>query len=206
MADNGDQIFDHQVQKEQEELNELFGEGTLLQLRKDCCDIYERFMDNSDATPEDKLQWTIVGKYGLDETRNRYLSIDRSLNMINFINLFASAVLVGILVQVFQWIGVPAMSEYVISVIVGLLFYSLDAGLLIAKALVTEVAYPKDDFSPRLPPEKLYFMAAWNKAVIQSTTTLLGLVIYGLISSPGSKSYEIGLDLVEWWVKRRYGP
>ncbi|QFU84295.1 hypothetical protein [Natronorubrum aibiense] len=163
-------------------------------------------MDNSDATSEDKRQWTIAGRYGLDETRNLYISIDRGLNVINIANIFVSGWIVMGFVQFFQWIGVPSMTDYIISITLGLLFYSLDAGLLIAKALVTEISYSKSDFSPRLPPEKLYFMASWNKAVTQSNTTLIGLVIYGLITSPGSMSYEIGLDFVERWVKWRYAP
>jgi hypothetical protein len=78
----------------------------------------------------------------------------------------------------------------------------MNTGLVFAKALVTEIAYPREQIHVRLEPADLRFRAGWNKGVIQSSGSVVGIIIYGTITHPGSRGYDLGLRLVKWWVKR----
>ena len=194
-------IFPHKVEEKQGQLRELLGEETLLQFREDINEIFVRNTDYEGATPKQKRKWMIQGRRGLDETRSRYLSFDTTLDILSLSD-WGLSILVAVAVnECLKAVGVAPLHSILFSIVLSILLYGMNTGLVFTKALVTEIAYSKKGFSERLPPGELRFRAGWNKGVIQSSTSLVGLMVYGMVTSPGSRSYELGLDFVDWWTR-----
>jgi hypothetical protein len=195
-------LFKSEIEKAQTRLNSLFGEETFLTFREDLRAIYIEHRDVEDATEWQKRAWMHMGRQGLDETRRRYISFGTHLDLLNLSDAALSAAIgFGI-----NWgakaLGVPSVPSVIIAFFVSLFLYSMNTGLVFAKALVTEIAYPREQIHVRLEPADLRFRAGWNKGVIQSSGSVVGIIIYGTITHPGSRGYDLGLRLVKWWVKR----
>lgn len=200
---SGRGLFKSEIEKAQTRLNILFGDETFLSFREDLRDIYIEHRDVDDATEWEKRTWMCMGRQGLDETRGRYISFGTHLDLLNLSDAALSAAIgFGINLGA-TTIGIPSVPSVIIAFSVSLLLYSMNTGLVFAKALVTEIAYPREQIHTRLDPAELRFRAGWNKGVIQSSGSMMGIIIYGAVTNPGSRGYDLGLRFIEWWVKRR---
>lgn len=196
-------LFKSEIEKAQTRLNTLFGEKTFLTLREDLREIYIKHSDVADATEWKKRAWMHMGRQGLDETRRQYVSFGTHLDFLNLSDAALSAAIGFGVNWLSQALGVPSIPSIIIAFAVTLFLYSLNTGLVFAKALITKIAYPREKIHTRLDPADLRFRAGWNKGVIQSSPTMMGIIIYGTVTHPGSRGYELGLRFIEWWVKRR---
>ena len=144
-----------------------------------------------------------MGGQGLTETKNRYISFGTHLDLLNLSDAALSLALGIVVNRGAETMGIPSVPSVIIAFSASLLLYSLNTGLVFAKALVTEISYPADQFHTRLNPEELRFRAVWNKGVIQSSGSMMALIIYGAVTSPGSRGYNLGQGVIKWWLKHR---
>lgn len=195
-------LFQSEIEKAQARLNSLFGSETFVVFRDDLCKIYIDNRDVSDAPEWKKRTWMYTGRQGLDEIRRRYLTFGTSLDLLNLSDAALSATIGYGVNWIAKILGTPSIPSLIIAFVVSVLLYLLNTGLVFAKALVTEVSYPREQIHTRLDPTELRFRAGWNKGVIQSSVSMMGIIIYGLITRPNSRGYELGLHVIEWWLKR----
>jgi len=128
-------LFKSEIEKAQTRLNSLFGEETFLTFREDLRAIYIEHRDVEDATEWQKRAWMHMGRQGLDETRRRYISFGTHLDLLNLSDAALSAAIgFGI-----NWgakaLGVPSVPSVIIAFFVSLFLYSMNTGLVFAKAL-----------------------------------------------------------------------
>lgn len=195
-------MFESEVERGRRRLNSLFGDETFLAFRDDMRNIYLKHRDFGDVSAEQKRKWVRGGRRGLEETRQRYLTFETGLNTINALDAAFSFVFGAIVKLVIQAAGATPNASIVIGIVSGLFLYSLNTGLVFAKALVSEIAYKPEEIHTRLSPTDLRFRAGWNRGVLLSTPSMLGIIIYGIITHPGSKGYELGLQAIEEWFKQ----
>lgn len=205
MAQNGGgPVFESELSKSGKSLKEMVGEESLVQFRDDIRRIFIKNVDSSGATQLQKRRWVHQGRQGLDDTRSLYISFDTGLDFISLFGWGFSLILAAGANELLTTLGVPSIPSIVVSAAMGLLLYGLNTGLIVAKALVNEVAYPNERLHQRLAPSELRFRAGWNRGVIQSGYCLGGLVLWGLITSPDSAAYQHGLRFMDWYSKRRF--
>lgn len=197
-------MFKSDTEKAQTRLNSLFGEETFLSFREDLRTLYIKHRDLGNVPEWKKSEWMHLGRRGVEETRRRYISFDTHLTLFN---LFSAAVAAGIgygVNRVANVLGVPSTPSLVIGIVVSLLLYLLNTGLVLSKALISEIVYPPDQMHPRLNSNDLRFRAGWNNGVVQSGLSMMGIIIYATITNPGSKGYNLGLRFIELWLKLKF--
>lgn len=203
MTAGENQMFESDIEAAESKLATALGENTLLRFREDVGEIYTETVDHSDASEFQQRRWVHIGRRGLDETEQTYITLEKGLNLLDVTDAILSAGLFFVLTRISGILGLPQTPSIIVALLLSLVLYFVNTGLVLAKALIRQIAFPKEEIHPRLPPSELRFRAGWNKGVIQSSSSILGLVILGVISSPGSTTYNTGLKGIEWYAKRK---
>lgn len=197
-------IFTSKLEEAQDKLSFLLGEKTLLQFRTDIGAIFDELNEEQDATEYKKRKLVRIGRSGLDETKQRYLTIEKGLNLMDISDAFLSLALFIGLKELSAVLGFPTLPSYLVAFLLSAVLYFLNTGLVFGKALIDRIAFPKEQIHTRLPPNELRFRAGWNKGVLQSNMSLIGMVLFGLFTSPQSAGYKLGLRFIEAYERRKW--
>lgn len=196
-------VFKPDLKRAQEQLSGI--QTTILDFREDLCSMFveEVNYDDDDVSPYKRRTWTEMGRHGLTETRNKFRTFEHGLNIIDLSDAILSLLLFFLISSLAEFFGVSPVPSYIVALLLSTLQYLMNTGLILAKSLINQIAYPKEEIHTRLPPSELRFRAGWNKGVIQTSSSLLGLIVLGMISSPGSKVYEHSLKFIRLYVRWR---
>jgi hypothetical protein len=198
------EIFKSDIEKGSTLLTRVVDIRTILTLRSDLSDLYSKYADLSDVSRFQKREWTSIGRRGLDETEWKYATVERLTGVLGLADWLITFLLWITLTHLSQFLGVGQIPSLIISALIAIFLHLMNKGLLVAKPLLREVSFRKDQFHPRMAPTKLRFRAGWNKGVIQSSVSLVGLILVGIWSGPDSRRYKLAVRFIEEWIRFKY--
>ncbi|MFC4356553.1 hypothetical protein ACFO0N_01160 [Halobium salinum] len=198
-------LFERDHETAHEKLNNILGGDTLKAFREDLADIFQETSEVSNVSEDQKREWWRIGRRGLEDSRGQFRNLKRGLTVIEYLDSVIThgiAFVVGCLIS--TQLGQSWALGAAISMLLSFIFKRLYDGRILSQALVEQLAYKPEELSTRLEAPELRFKAGWNSGVLNSTTSLVGLVILGIVASPGSWSYRNGLQAVKVYAKIKH--
>lgn len=188
-------LFQSEKERAEEELRELGLIDGAVGFRDDLEDMFAEVADREYDISQ-KKQFKRAGEQGLEDIGRAYRLLDRGVSIVNKIEV-AGIVLFGILTYFtisIPDLGLSALYQGGVSAFVTVFSWLISTHLIFALVTTEELGYYK--LTTRLPDERLCFRAKWNKAVLTSSYTFLGIILVGQIRSRWPDGYKLGLEVI----------
>lgn len=192
----GSKPFRSRLEKAQRELSSTFGEEHLVGFRNDVEDIWA---ENRSGKSYDvnNAQVAMEVRSSLQQSRNRILTVEDGMNKLQLLDGLTGGATAGAIYMVLRYFGVTNVPSVGIAVLVFLFFTMFNHGVIFTKALINTVCYPRA--SPAEDPSRLLFKRGWNAGVLNSNSSIIGILLVALARRFWSDGYDLGLVFIKKW-------
>lgn len=187
--------FQTEKDRKEEELRDLGLIEGAVGFRDDLEDIFAEVV-NREYDISQKKQLKRTGEQGLKDIGRAYRNLDRGISIVNKIEV-AGILLFGMLTYFAisaPDLGISALYQGGLSAFITIFTWLISTYLIFALVTAEKLAY--QELTTRLPDKRLSFRAKWNKAVLTSSYTFLGIILVGQIRSRWPDAYERGLEII----------
>lgn len=188
--------FPSEKEQTEAELREIGLIDGAIGFRDDLGDIFAEVAVRDYGISE-KKQLRNTGEQGLRDAGKAYRRLNRGVKIVNKIEI-AGILIFGVLT--FFAISIPDFGISIlyqggISAFITVVTWLIGTNLIIGSVTTEQIAY--QGLTTRLSDERLCFRAKWNKAVLMSPFSFIGVIIVGLIRTRWPNQYEAGLERIQ---------
>ncbi|WP_232702915.1 hypothetical protein [Halobacterium wangiae] len=151
----------------------------------------------------EKTELRNAGMQGVRDAGKAYRHLDRGVKIVNkleVLGIFVVGVLTFFAISIPDF-GLSALYQGGVSALITVFSWFLGTHLIIGKVTTEKLAY--EGLTVRMPDEVLCFRAKWNKAVLTSAFSFLGVILVGVIRSQWSSGYQLGLNEIKEWLREK---
>ena len=192
--------FQSRLRKGQDKLENVLGRKHIIGFRDDIDDIWVSHYKDKDWGKNNKILAREANQ-GLYLARNKLLTFEDGFRKIQILDgITAGAIGTGIFLGL-QQIGVEQIPAFIPSIVVFILFFSINSGIVFTKALINIACY--EDVSPRQDATRLVFCRAWNRSILRSNSSILGIVVVAITRRMWRERYELGIKFVDSYYENK---
>lgn len=187
-----DKPFRSKLERAERKLVGSTGEDNLIGVRDD---IEEIWVKNRKDKPREinSAQVAREVNQALEQPRRNLRTFEDILSKLTILDGVTGGGLAVLMYWMMKSLGFTSVPSVVPSIIIFILFTSLNHGILYTKAFMNHMCYK--DASPREEDTRLAFKRGWNKGVLMSGSAVLGVFIGAILR--GNKGYELGMAVLE---------
>lgn len=192
--------FQSQLDEAERVWEETFGENHLTGFRTDLEEMWVETAKHK-SFEENPSQLSREVNRSLQRPKQALRTIEDLLSKGQIVDGLTGGALAYLLYQLMTIVGLSSAPAAIPSIIVFAFFTSMNHGILYTKAFINLLCY--NDASSREEKSRLLFKRAWNRKILVSTTSVIGILFAAFARAAWPKGYQKGLNIIERWLQQK---